>query len=197
MRSRISECFSHHNTKKERQEAVRDIVYAAQALRNDFDVFVAEHTDDPTFMFWKNDQARMANDICNQVETSTSTKPQISKYQEKTQIKRDKEDVEKIRNQFERFKPFTKDGTSLVCISTNDVTSERIQGDLLSTTECGKTLLFELVESHLGAAAIKQLSYPIEKANSKPFTSLYDVEIQTKMGKPRTSQQTETYSEDY
>lgn len=39
--------------KKKRQKAVRDFVYAAQVLRSDSDVFVAEHTDDPTFMFWK------------------------------------------------------------------------------------------------------------------------------------------------
>ncbi|KAK7072555.1 hypothetical protein SK128_004339 [Halocaridina rubra] len=69
----------------------------------------------------------MSNDIRNQVETLSSTKPQISKDHEKTRIKRDEEDVEKIRNQFERFKPFIRNGTSLVCISTNDAASERIQ----------------------------------------------------------------------
>ena len=303
--SRIAECFSNNNM-KERQEAVRDFVCNAEALQSDFDIFVAEHTDDPTFIFWKQymdlvkllllflraeregiwnlhletlsqmlplmavydhtnymrwgvvyltdmqelettaptvfDQfqhgnftvketegnfnqlatdfalehinklckvaggivgitrtksaldrwmltctelARMVNAIHSQVETSSNTMAYVSKDQEKTRIKRDKGDVGKIRNLFERFQPFIRGGTSLVCISTNDIASERIQSDLLSATERGQTLLSEFVESHLGVAAIKQLSDPIEKTNSKTFASLYDVEIKTSMGKTK------------
>lgn len=90
-----------------------------------------------------------------------------------SRLKRDKEDICKLREQFERFGLFEQPATGdLVSLTTGDVATEDITKDMVMAHEKGKQKLFKFVSERL--VAKKEIFHEtIHKVNSKTMSALY------------------------
>ena len=107
------------------------------------------------WMLTCSDLAQIVDEIRSHARRSKSKPTQTVKEVGPQRQQRDDGDLKKIQQQLASFKPFDRETTDFVCISTNDVASTEIKTDLLSALTRGNVVLTDFIEKRLSEQATK------------------------------------------
>ena len=118
------------------------------------------------------DLARLVDDV-HSLTGLSSNKTVTHKDTGKQRIDRDEGDVCKLQEQLQKFNPFARNCTDLMCISSNDIVPPDVQRDLLTAQERGKQLLIRFMQDRLQPNATQMFRAPITKNKSKTFANLH------------------------
>ena len=129
------------------------------------------------WMLTCSDLAQIVDEIRSHARRSKSKPTKTVKEVGPQRRQRDEGDLKKIQQKLETFKPFGRETTDLICISTNDVASTEIKTDLVSALTRGNVVLTDFIEKRLSEQASKVFRDPLVKNKSRTFANLFDVDV--------------------
>lgn len=95
-------------------------------------------------------------------------------------LKRDELDVEKLKQEFEKFKVFSNPDGELISVSTGDVAADDIRTDILTAEEKGEGLVKEFVKDRLMKKSTTNFFAKLPKIKSKTLGTMYKVQVKVK-----------------
>jgi hypothetical protein len=105
----------------------------------------------------------------------------------RSRIGRDREDVQKLIDQLERFSVFSTPGQDLICFATRDVAPDHIRTVLLSDEANGNSKLADCVEARLCKREV-DFHAKLKQSKSVSLKSMYTVESKEPAQKSKIAQ---------
>ena len=111
--------------------------------------------------------------------------PQALKEVGPSRIKRDKQDVQKIMDQLNRFRIFQHENQNIVCLATRDIAPPNITKSLLSAHTQGQLKLSEFIQSRIIRKDVK-FHDRLQKSKSPTLKTMYQVQMKATISKEKS-----------